>query len=130
MSSIHEVSPSHRDSEVPSNYLTRAAELPSYENVVQQPSDRYLHPDSAIHDEKPHPTDELPDSKDAPTHTTVPMPDENGFGKDAKLKAQEYHSDQIYPENRYGELGRADSAGAVPLLSDKIKEIEQGQPSN
>ena len=46
----------------------------------------------------------------------------NHFGEDTLQKAKEYHSDEVYPENRFGELGRADTFVAGQAhLSDKIK---------
>jgi len=45
-----------------------------------------------------------------------------GFGEDTTARAEEFRSDEVYGENRYGELGRADTYRAEgPHLSDKIK---------
>ena len=49
---------------------------------------------------------------------------EDEFGHNTAAKAEQYRSDQIYPENRFGELGRADTFTDEhhhSRLSDKIK---------
>jgi len=49
-------------------------------------------------------------------------PRSDHFGEDTTEKAIEYRSDDVYAENRYGELGRADTYyGNSVNLSDKIK---------
>ncbi|KAI5118551.1 hypothetical protein M0805_002931 [Coniferiporia weirii] len=44
------------------------------------------------------------------------------FGEDTPNKVSGYQSDEIFPENRFGELGRADTYAADrPHMSDRIK---------
>ncbi|THH05124.1 hypothetical protein EW145_g5024 [Phellinidium pouzarii] len=68
----------------------------------------------------------LPDTKSAGnSNSDVEHPSgSHRFGEGTQDKAEEYRSDQTYPENRFGELGRADTyINDQPHLSDKIKGI-------
>ena len=50
--------------------------------------------------------------------------EEKKFGKDTLERSAAFRSDEIYPENRFGELGRADTFEIIKKhehLSDKIK---------
>lgn len=50
----------------------------------------------------------------------------SNFGRDTPQKAKEFHSNETYPENRFGELGRADTfADDEGHLSDKLKGIHK-----
>lgn len=63
---------------------------------------------------------DLTDNAQNVTATSEPKSDH--FGEDTTEKAIEYRSDDVYAENRYGELGRADTYyGSSANLSDKIK---------
>jgi len=46
----------------------------------------------------------------------------SGFGEDTKDKSSAYRSDEIYSENRFGELGRADTfdEDSEPRKRDKL----------
>lgn len=44
------------------------------------------------------------------------------FGSNTPQKAKEYHSSETYPENRFGELGRADTfVEDDGNMTDKVK---------
>jgi len=43
-----------------------------------------------------------------------------GFGADTMDKSSEYRSDETYSENRFGELGRADTFNEEPRKRDRL----------
>ena len=45
------------------------------------------------------------------------------FGADTEQRSEAFRSEQVYPENRFGELGRADTSVETPKpsTSDKVK---------
>ena len=51
-------------------------------------------------------------SLDQPPHYREAVETNSGdqaFGQDTQQKSEQYRSDELYPENRFGELGRTDS---------------------
>ena len=50
--------------------------------------------------------------------------DSNGFGTDTQKRSEAFNSDEIYPENRFGEIGRADTIDQnLPSTTDRLKGL-------